>query len=102
MGGIDQRSQLIVGVLRVLSKARVRAQEMVNAVSMVRAVFKGHVLEDGAEPDGACSESLNIRELLLNAREISALKTEEVRVIKGLVTGSGRGVVKPVHHQEVN
>ncbi len=88
--GIHQGSQFVIGVLRIARKARIGAEEIVNAVAVIGAFLKSHVFEHRAEPDSARAESLNVRQLILNSGKVAALKPKEIWIVEWLVTGAPR------------
>ncbi len=85
VSGIDERAQFVVGVLGILGKSRIGAQEIMNAIAVVGAIFKRSVFEDWAEPYSASAEPLYVGQLVLDSREVATLKTKEIRIIERLV-----------------
>src|SRR5512135_1257190 len=81
VGGIDQGAQLVVRLGGVVREPRLRAEEIVDPVSVV-GVPEGEVLEHGAEPGRAGAEPLDVPQLLPHAGELPALESGEYRVIE--------------------
>ena len=67
VGGIYQGAEFIVGIVGIAGEAGIDVQKIVNAVTVIRALLKGYVLENRTQPDGACAELLDVRKLILNA-----------------------------------
>jgi hypothetical protein len=102
VGGIHQRSQFIIGAFGILRESRIGAQEIVDAVAVIGAFIERHVLENGAQPDGARAKSLDIAQLVLDSGKVPTLKSKETGVVERLVAGRRDRVVEPVDHQKVN
>jgi len=66
MRGINEVSQFIVSLLRVVCESRFRVKEIVNSVPMVY-LTKLKVSQDRTQPDCADTELLQVRELILDS-----------------------------------
>src|SRR5215470_5604613 len=89
-------------MVQIAREPRIGMQKVVNTVTVIGPVFERHILEDGTEPDCARAQPLDIRQLGLDSRKITALKPKELGVIERLVARRRRGIVEPVDHHEVN
>ncbi len=95
-------AEFVVGSRRVARETRFCADEVVNAVAVISIWIEGKVLEDRAEPNGSGSELLDVGKLLRHARECSALKAEEVRIVEWLMGGRRDGIIEAIKHQEID
>src|SRR5215471_17200131 len=82
MRRIHQLPQFVVGEQRILRESRFRGDEVVNAITVVGIRIKLKVLQNRAEPNGARSQLLDVRKLVLDARELSTLKSRKVGVVE--------------------
>ena len=93
---------LVVGVGWVLGEARLRLQEVVDAVTVVGVRIVGRVGQYGGEPKGAGAERLDVGQLCLNAGEGAALVTIESGVVPWQMPRWRVRPVEAVDHQEVD
>jgi hypothetical protein len=100
--GIDQRAKFIVSEGGIVGKARFRADEIMDAIAVIRIWIEGEVLERWTEPDSAGSELFDIGQLLLHAGEFSTLESGEVWVVERLVDGRRGRVIEAIKHQEID
>src|SRR5215471_1295032 len=89
-------------MVRIAREPRIGMQKVVNTVTVIGPFFEWHILEDGTEPDRTRAQPLDIRQLGLDPRKITALKPKELRVVERLVPRWCRGIVEPVDHHEIN
>ena len=100
MGFIDETSELAIGIRLVGRETRVDGQEMLDAVTVIRSLLPLAILQDGAQPNRANPETLQIAEASPYALQRAALEPAE-----GLVPAR-RGrvivVVETVNEKEVD
>src|SRR6185437_14933015 len=77
-------------------------QEILNAITVIRALIEHRVLENGAQPNRARAQIADIPKPRLEARKLPALVLEAIRIVEGRVSGSSGDIVEPVHHQKVD
>jgi hypothetical protein len=108
VSGIDQRAELIVGIVGITGEAGIDVQKIVNAVSVIRSRLKRTILENRTQPDGACAELLDVGKLILNAGQIAALKIIVGRAIERQGDRQRERarrrerIVEAIHHEEIN
>jgi hypothetical protein len=91
VGRVHEFAQFDVGGGGIIGETRLRADEVVNAVTVIGAGIKRKILENRTEPDGSSAQLPDVGKLLLHARELSALKPEEVRIVEWLMGGRRGG-----------
>ena len=83
-------------------EARIGAEEVVDAVSVIAAVVESEVFQDGAQPNGARAEVLDIIEPLIDSGKLPALIREIIRIIEGRMDRRGGRIVEAVDHEEID
>src|SRR5579871_2457456 len=102
VGSVDERAEFVVGCGGSVGESGLRANEVVDAVSVIGIRIELKILEHRAEPDRSCTELLDVLKLLLNARKLSALESVEVGIVKRKMVGTCGRIVEAVEHQEVD
>lgn len=106
VGRVDKRPQLLRRAGGVGREARLDREEILDTVAVIgarvrRAIERLAVLQHGREPERADAESLEIPQLLLDAREGTPPEGVARAIVRGVARRRGR-IIEAIDHQEVD
>src|SRR5580704_915738 len=77
-------------------------QEIANPIAVIRAILVRHIRQHRAQPNSPCTKPLDVRQLVLNAREVAALKGITIRIVKRRMLGWILRIIETIDHQKIN